>query len=276
MINIGSEKSRDMDNTQETLNKGSSETTRTTYDNIFLEWLIGFTEGDDSFIINKNGSLEFKITQSSKDAAILFYIKKTLGFGSVSIQSKVLKTHHFRVRNKEGLAKIINIFNGFLQLNKSKQKFYNFLLNYNIYYKTELQFITNNIDLISLNSAWICGFTDAEGCFTVSILEHKISQVQVKFILSQQYEKEILDKIAILFKGRVLYLANYNGYNMTVQLIYLKTVLIYFNKYRLKTLKYISFLKWKKIYNVIISKRHLETKDILEKIKLWAKKINCH
>ena len=49
----------------------SSETTREVFtlkDNLFKFWFIGFSEGDRSFIINKDGYLEFKITQSSKDA----------------------------------------------------------------------------------------------------------------------------------------------------------------------------------------------------------------
>jgi Proton-conducting membrane transporter/NADH-Ubiquinone oxidoreductase (complex I), chain 5 N-terminus len=60
-----------------------SETTRKALNNInidllnlnstFKYWFIGFTEGDGSFIINKNGYLEFKITQSSNDAQILFW-----------------------------------------------------------------------------------------------------------------------------------------------------------------------------------------------------------
>jgi hypothetical protein len=53
--------------------------------------LIGFTEGDGSFVVNKNGTLEIRITQSSKDAQVLFYIKKELGFGSVSIQELFLR-----------------------------------------------------------------------------------------------------------------------------------------------------------------------------------------
>lgn len=41
----------------------------------FLYWFIGFTEGDGSFIVNKTGYLEFKVTQSTVDCQILFYIK---------------------------------------------------------------------------------------------------------------------------------------------------------------------------------------------------------
>jgi hypothetical protein len=35
-----------------------------------------------------------------------------LGFGTVSIQDKVNKTHHFRVRDKNNILKLIYIFNG--------------------------------------------------------------------------------------------------------------------------------------------------------------------
>jgi len=78
-------------------------------DSTFKYWFIGFTEGDGTFIINKNGYLEFKVTQSSVDAQILYYIKKELRFGTVSVQDKINKTHHFRVRNKQGILKLISI-----------------------------------------------------------------------------------------------------------------------------------------------------------------------
>ena len=275
----GSEKSKDMDNTQETFKEGSSETTRAAYDNNFLEWLIGFTEGNGSFIINKQGTLEYKITKSSKDAAVLFYIKKTLSFGTVSIQSKVNKTHHFRVRNREGLKKIIDIFNGYLQLNKYKKNFELFIIAYNSYYNEKIDNNVNFFDLISLNSAWLCGFTDAEGCFTISVIKNEFKKkpsVQVRYILSQQDEKELFDRIALLLNGRVSYQMSYNGYNMAVQLTYLKIVISYFSKFQLKTFKYISYLKWKKIYNLVILKKHRESTDILDNIVLWSKEINCH
>lgn len=94
--------------------KGSSETTREVIklDEKFKWWFIGFTEGDGSFILNKDGYLEFKVTQSSVDAQILFYLKKQLGFGSVSLKDKYNKTHQFRIRDKNNILKIIQIFNG--------------------------------------------------------------------------------------------------------------------------------------------------------------------
>lgn len=60
-------------------NRSSSETTSEAFmlkESWFKLWFIGFVEGDGSFIINKDGYLEFRITQSSSDAQILFMIKK--------------------------------------------------------------------------------------------------------------------------------------------------------------------------------------------------------
>lgn len=193
----------------------------------FLNWLIGFTEGDGSFIINSK-YLEFKITQHSNDAQILFLIKKKLGFGSVSIQDykivnnkKLPKTHHYRVRNKKGLLKIIELFNGNLLTVKYRLKFNDFLCQFNLIYNEQIQIKSFN-NKVSLNNAWLCGFTDAEGCFTISVLDNR--RVFVRFILSQKGEKELMQNIANLLKGKVL--KSYEGYqsldneinNMTVHL----------------------------------------------------------
>jgi hypothetical protein len=51
-----------------------------------LEWVIGFSEGDGSFIVNKTGYVSFQITQSYRDVQVLFRVRQILGFGSVSLQ----------------------------------------------------------------------------------------------------------------------------------------------------------------------------------------------
>lgn len=75
-------------------------------DNNFKHWFIGFTEGKGLLGCIKSAGqgelLEFKITQYSADAKILFFIKKNLGFGTVRVQDKKNKTHCFKVNNKNG------------------------------------------------------------------------------------------------------------------------------------------------------------------------------
>jgi len=261
--------------------EGSSETTRKekvdnsiikNYD--FFFWFIGFTEGDGSFIVNKNGTLEFKVTQSSNDAQVLFYIKKNLGFGSVRSQDKVNNTHHFRVRDKKGFLKIIQIFNGFLFTEKKTCQFKIWLEAFNLKYKESIDFIIPNIPF-TINNSWLSGFTDAEGCFSVSIINRQngYTQVQVRYILSQKNELKLFKHISLLINGKISYLKSYEGYNLIVNLTNLAPLIKYFAKYPLKTKKHIKYLTWLKIYYLVTTKKHL-TLHGLTRIKLLKNKIN--
>ena len=247
---------------------GSSETIRETLNhNIcyplklnskFKWWLIGFTEGDGSFVINKTGYLEFKITQSSSDAQVLFYIKKTLGFGSVSVQDKTQKTHHFRVRDKKGLLTLIKLFNGNLLTTYRNNQFKVWVKAFNKRYDTNLH-CTDAIEKFTLKNAWLSGFTDAEGCFNVTLIKRSenYTQVQVRYILFQKNEKILFTSIADKLDGKISYFKSYEGYNMTVNLSKLKRVISYFKLYPLKTKKKVKYLNWIKIYKLVIKKEHL-------------------
>jgi len=244
-------------------------------DDKFKFWFIGFAEGDGSFSIYKKRYLEFKITQSSQDAQILFYIKKQLGFGSVSIQSIFNKTHHYRVRDKKGILTLIKIFNGNIQTKSKNVQFKEWISAYNKIYNKNIVFIDNKND-ISLYNSWLSGFTDAEGCFTVSIIKntkYNSTQVTVRYILSQKGEFELLNKISLLIGGKVHLVKSYNGHNMVVNLTKLKTIINYFTHNKLKTKKYINYCNWLKVYNLVITKEHL-TESGLIKVKILKDKIN--
>lgn len=102
---------------------------------------MGFVEGDGSFIINKDGYLEFRITQSSEDAQILFMIKKELGFGVVRVQDSSNNTHCYRVRDKNNILKRISIFNGNIFLNTRKEQFKLLLSAFNLKYKEKILYL---------------------------------------------------------------------------------------------------------------------------------------
>ena len=98
----------------------------------FLEWFIGFAEGDGSFIVSNN-RLFFIINQ--KQQKILYIIKKNLGFGKVS----TYKTYsRYIVADKENIDKLIFIFNGNLVLNKTNTRFLSWLHVRNIYSKDKI------------------------------------------------------------------------------------------------------------------------------------------
>lgn len=255
-------------------NIGSSETTRENYPGFFISWFIGFSEGDGSFIVNKDTSLEFKVTQSSTDAQVLFYIKKSLGFGRVSKQDNISNTHHYRVRDEKHLLTIINIFNGNIVLDYVNVRFKLFIEAYNKRYGTNIEYIPNYKSSF-LNDGWLSGFTDAEGCFTVSIIErsYNYTQVQVRYILSQKAEHSVFERIALEIKGKLSYLSSYDGLNLTVNLLNLKTIINYFSLFPLKTKKYITYFNWLRIYKLVLNKEHFTEKGLNEIKRLKGDKI---
>lgn len=248
-------------------NWSSSETTRETFvlkDDLFKLWFIGFVEGDGSFIINKDGYLEFRITQSSNDTQVLFMIKKTLGFGVVRVQDSINKTHCFRVRDKENILKLISIFNGYIFLSSREEQFKLWLDAFNHKYKENILYLNGEYKP-NLNDSWLAGFTDAEGCFTCSISENKsktANLVRLRYILSQKGNSENMDYLANIVGGKKHYIKSYDGYNITVSTTKLLPIIKYFNIYSLKTKKYITYFNWVKIHKLIISKEHNNDKGL--------------
>lgn len=249
-------------------NRSSSETTCEAFilkDDLFKLWFIGFVEGDGSFIINKDEYLEFRITQSSKDAQILFRIKKELGFGMVRVQDSVNNTHCYRVRDKNNLLKLISIFNGNMFLDSRKEQFKLWLNAFNIKYKENILHLDKKFEP-SLYDTWLSGFTDAEGCFTCSVYDNKSNTaklVRLRYILSQKGNYENMDHLANILGGKKHFLKSYNGYNVTVNTTKLLPIIEYFNLYPLKTKKYIIYSNWIKIYKLVINKKHNEPKGLL-------------
>jgi hypothetical protein len=67
-------------------------------------------------------------------------VKKSLGFGSVTTQSKLNKTHQYRVRDRNNLVKIIHMFNGNLITKAKIAQFKLFVEAFNLKYNTNIEF----------------------------------------------------------------------------------------------------------------------------------------
>lgn len=247
-----------------------------------LEWVIGFVEGDGSFIVNADGTLNFQITQSVTDVEILHRIRKILGFGSVRVQdgNKDFPTWKYAVTGGVNLKRIIQLFNGNLVLEKSYLRFAAFVAGFNRKYRDEISLVPVR-QTPSVNTAWLSGFTDAEGCFTVSITDRpsarKQYQVHGRFILAQKGAKEELQAFATLLNGKLFFQPGYGGYNLTVQLTFLKRALHYFRRFPLKTKKRIALIKFLTIYRLLTTSMEQGrplTSSELALIRKRAKEIN--
>jgi hypothetical protein len=100
-------------------------------DKSFLEWFIGFSEGEGSFIVAKRVDLSFVITQSSSDIEVLNYINNNLGFGKVIRQSVKQNTHRFIIQDIMNIYLISLLFNGNMVFPTRKAKFLTFLSSFN-------------------------------------------------------------------------------------------------------------------------------------------------
>ena len=251
-------------------NRSYSETTCEAFilkNDLFKIWFIGFVEGVGSFIINKDGCLEFKISHSSKDAQILFKIKKELGFGVVRAQDSKNNTHCYIVYDKKNILKLISIFNGNIFLESKKEQFKLWLNAFNLKYKENILYLDKEFKP-SLKDAWLSGFTDAEGSFTCSVDDNKSNTaklVRLKYILCTlpKENSENMDHLANILGGKKHLIKNYGGYNVTVNTTKLLSIVQYFNIYPLKTKKYIIYFNWVKIYKLVVDKKHNNSEGLL-------------
>lgn len=241
----------------------------------FEEWFTSFSEGDASFKGITGGQLKFFLNQSSFESDILYFIQRKLGFGSIHVREEIYM-HEYTVSSKEELLKIISLFNGNFLLNKRMNQFKKWLARFNKKNKKKIKFIQNK-RILSLNNVQLCGLTDSEGCFTAAFTKRKtFTQVRVIFEISQTDEKNVLEKIALLFGGTVYPLNKTTG-PLKFRITHLKKfykVFSYFDKYPLKcSVKSVSYKYWCELHGLVVRKAHLKKEGFLE-IKRIAKKIN--
>jgi hypothetical protein len=245
----------------------------------WLDWFIGFSEGDGSFIIDNRNNLQFVITQ--KNISVLEMIHNTLKFGRVIKQGKL--TYRFIVEQKVLIELIILIFNGNMLLPSRIKRFKLFLDIFNkkaIKGKIILAQIEHKIykNEPSLNNSWLSGFTDAEGCFSITI--RNTTGFSIRFILSQKHESNLtfFSKLILLFSvGNIENHYHHDNYSYVLSGLKNCSKLIesnYFDNFKLKTTKNNSYLLWKELYYKLLNKDHLNLdlrSELLKKSKLINK-----
>lgn len=251
--------------------------------NDWLTWFIGFSEGDGA-ILTYNKQLRFVLTQ--KEGDILYQIYNILNIGSIKYYPSKISTNnneYYRwiVTNPSEILLLAFLFNGNLAINSKIKQLSLWINVLNDYFELNTIKLINKPVKITLNDSWLSGFTDAEGCFNVSITSnnrYKLNSViKIRFILDQKDEL-ILNIIKNLFGfGKVSLRNKTNGvYRYTITgFKTMKDIINYFNKYPLKTKKVNSFEKWLIINNIVNNKLHL-TKEGLAKVKVLKKQININ
>uniref|UniRef100_UPI001FA8170F hypothetical protein n=1 Tax=Ciborinia camelliae TaxID=647257 RepID=UPI001FA8170F len=251
--------------------------------NNWLTWFIGFVEGDGAIQTYAKGTrVRFVLTQ--KESAILFYIQKKLGIGQVKHfpQGKSGDNNDFYrliVDNPLHILLLAYLFNGNLALTNRIQQLSLWVQALNNRLGADTIILINQAVSVTLQDAWLSGFTDAEGCFNVSITSNARytlgSVIKMRYILDQK-DSVILMAIQNLFGfGKVSVRSQTDGvYRYTVTgFKSMNDVISYFKAFPLLTKKAQSFEKWFSIHNMVSNKLHL-TEEGLAQVRVLQKQIN--
>lgn len=249
----------------------------------FLEWFVGFFEGDGSLVLNSRQDLTFVISQDAGNIQVLEKIQKTLGFGSVISQG--IHVYRYVVQNLTDLHKILCILNGNLILPSRQKKFPKILEAFNKKISLNKRGKLKNLPKLellpflgtpSLKDAWFSGFMDAEGCFSVSFLRGS-SIFRIRCLVSQKGKENLplLSLFLLMFKtGTIEPHSKENVYSFVISgAKNCSAVYPYFMEYPLRTEKQQSFVLWKEIHQEILKQNHLKN-EVLQELILKAKRIN--
>jgi len=280
-------------NQQETIIKDTSETIRVrnfkmACQKSFLNWFVGFVEGNENVFIVNRRYLRFEINVSLKNQALVYYIKNNLGFGKIRklkfLGGVILE---FSVQeNIINLLKLIHIFNGNLRC-KNKE------LNFSLFYK-KLRTKLKKLDLlyllpdyipllatVSLTNSWLLGFIEMRGLFNARW--HKSKKLKEGKELYSNFifwhlDSDLLKKIKNILnlsnkiESKVKW--NLPFYKLEVEHINEKLIIInYLNNFKLKGDKVYRYKYWKQLFDVecIYSQNGEQNFEEIEKL---LKKLN--
>ena len=237
-------------------------------DDNFLYWLIGFTEGDGCFLVNNRNELSFILIQGNININLLTYIQNKLKMGNIIKQGP--RVHRLIINKKEHIRLIILLFNGNILLPTRKTQFNKFLIAFNNKIDHPIEYIINS-NHISLSNPWLLGFTEAEGCFTISLLKNSVA-FHTRYILTQKGDINVplLSQLILLFNvGYIEAHSNKDNYSYIVNgLSNIEKLYSYFDKYDFIGIKGDSYLAFKELNKRIKNKEHLEEHKRAEMVLL--------
>lgn len=230
----------------------------------FGYFLAGLIEGDGWF-----GYKELHIIFTEEDNSLAYYIKKRIGYGNV-YKIKDKKAVRYICKNKAGLLRILYLINGKLVSNYKYDQLIKH--NYNVYFNL---FILPPLKKLTLDNYWLAGFTQADGCFHISVVKSKTHKTGYSIRL--EYSLKQKDKLPLELLYKELQMGNLSQYHTNIW-CYKSTgfktafsLINYFDEHNLFAGKYTSYLKFRKVYILITEGKHLEEKGVKKIISITTK-----
>jgi hypothetical protein len=243
-------------------------------DETFGQYLAGLIDGDGS-IVKRSLVIAF----NALDASLAYYIKSQLGYGSVKkVKSK--KAVIFIITKREGLEKVINLVNGKLRIQYKIDAIDKHILNvYNtpLEIKEKLHINTSS----DLNNYWLAGFIDADGTFQIKVLNrvkpNGSTYIEISLYLQLVHKnRQLLDVIKEKLGGNIGYSKSPDTYSYnSTSFGSAKKVIEYLDIYHMLSSKYLNYIKWRKVYILVQTKKQL-TPEGLDKILKLKNTMNSY
>jgi len=223
--------------------------------------LVGLIEGDGWFSISKKGKYliyELGIELNIRDVQLIYKIKKLLGVGIISFKKDTVL---LIIRNKDHLINIIlPIFNKYPMLTNKQYDFLRFkdnlLSNIILYDDLPKNYIRPNLPKFDANfilnqsyfSAWLIGFIEAEGCFSI-YKPLKDTSLVASFDIAQKNGSEALKAISIYLSFTQKINLENNSYKIKVSSVRsIENLIKFMDKAPVKLLGYkkLQYILWLK------------------------------
>lgn len=263
--------------------------TKTTSTTTFAKWLVGVVDGDGTFHFAKTRknvwTFYFKVGQSNYNLRLLYFCKKILGVGSVSVPNSKDKTAEYRIRDRQTIINVIlPIFDKYTLLTSKQFHYQLFRKAILLYSDSTLSIEDKNKQLTILKSQviptnfissawdslhfpmtvdqvkniiskdWLVGFTEAEGSFY--LLKKGPKRIVHMFEITQKLDKILLDAISLLLPMKVYEKKTY----VTCVTTNHKSIgeIIHYFQNTMKGMKSLEYRIWSRSYSKDLSYEELE------------------
>lgn len=258
------------------------------YYNITPQWFVGFFEAEGSFITINQKIAAIQITQHASDYNLLKAIQKFVGGGHIRFDTRKSLIAVYTCSNRKIISeKLFHYFDHFLVFQDKKEKYINWKkCNFDNSATLFLDKISKNGKNICGN--WLCGFVDGDGSFhgitrKQKTYKHNV-QLLVVFDLSQKKSenniKDLLKINTLFFDNKcVLYtykeMCHLKMYNITNHKNF---IISFFSKYKLQSRKFLDFLIYVQMCNLILSKKHVTIQGLytFNTYKIIQKKLRVY
>jgi len=257
----------------------------------FCSYLAGLIEGDGTIIVpkierSKKGKLNYpsiEIAFDLRDFPLAMEIQKKLGCGSIC-RIKGVNSYRLTVNNNEGVLLLVNILNGYMRTPKIEMLY--LLIKFLNNKDPNLNLIPLGKDLSNIDSNdWLAGFIDADGHFSVSINEKRNApfrkpSCRFEIVQSSVNHLGLCKKDVMLEMSKFINTnlgtntrkkrPNYLEYRIRSTKLENNLIIIsYLNKFKLFSSKYLNYLDWVIVINIIKEKKHktIEGIDQIRRIK---------